>query len=1329
MPPPRFFRLQVADLTGSGRFNLRLWNETDQLLATHVVQVPEVGPALIRWRGLLALDDYLEVEQGRGRSADALMIELGDFLTQQVLGEPLAAHLFQRQRLGTLFVELPVERRPEALELTRIPWELTRYAGKWLADAGLGVQIVPQALLPPGPQLADALQAIQPFDPGGPLRVLLIFSLARGTTALAMREEREQLTSFFLGELASAYQVQVDLLQYGVTRVALEEAASQQGGYHLIHFSGHGVEHTAIGSDGRQQTRLGLLLERDDGGPDAITGEEFADIFRRNGDPPHLVFLSACHSGELGERWQLAALWQDLRRRSDRDSATREMPEALTAPPGSTYTGVALSLLRAEVGTVVAMRYAVGDDFAREAALRFYRRTLRDSNPPARALAQVMDQARRSRGPGDRAHDWVVPVLFGQVAAQAPIALHRGRSRQADQLAVAGKLPLTLRRPPRCVGRSDQLRALRHALLSPDGQPLTLLWGIGGLGKTTLAAEAIHLWHAHFECVHGVQPPGPQQPFALESWLQELDYLAATVAQDVTSRIWLARRADETAEQWLERRIDALVTLLNRHRWLLVLDSMESNLWREGEDSADDPGPRCTFQDPRWGLVLQALAQRLESHGARVLLTSRLAPAELLAEPGCRKLPLGPLPAAEWLLFARSPDNPNLRRLCYATDEAERQLLWRLLQAARGHPYLLATLERLAADPTRLRAALEEFEAAGGRYGDLGDVLTQDLPPEVRTRELAYVEDITGRGVASLLAGLSAGAQRLLRVVTLALEPVTERLIACVWEDDLWSVEAFRRLDERWSAEAFPRLQEGIDWQAPLEELSTAGLLTAQQEGEGTAVAYTWHPIVAEQASVHLPAPPFPEGAYLQRYALFHGLTFRGFRECARSRDDVEFALKNVRLAIRYLVHAGDWENAAGIIHNIHRMSAAPDFLREVETWVVGLLPEVPQGNLREALLCTLANIYRDEERLSEAIPLYRETLASTEARQDWRNSSTISYQLGIGLRNAADYPAARAAYRLALQYERRAGRRFTGRHDILQQLVILILDEGGEKEWRRASKHASRLVSLARAYYQRVQADPSAAEAEPAESAEDLLIDALKVQNYAEFRLHDYTAMLHTCTGLIELRQRDHRSDLSLARELVNRAVCLTQLGQRDKAEDDLRHCRRIFHDYQDFVGEINVLGKLASLADDDCDPTRAVEFARQALTLCHRLGAGGLSYSVLSHYNLAVYQTQLAVCLKIRGLLLEAVFEAACAMLIGTLIGEKSRVADSLANLRIWLQLLSSDQRRAAWPTAAAIWETYPELACTLAEREVTAAMAQVILDSRWDELAKVPSHQAGS
>ena len=111
--------------------------------------------------------------------------------------------------------------------------------------------------------------------------------------------------------------------------------------------------------------------------------------------------------------------------------------------------------------------------------------------------------------------------------------------------------------------------------------------------------------------------------------------------------------------------------------------------------------------------------------------------------------------------------------------------------------------------------------------------------------------------------------------------------------------------------------------------------------------------------------------------------------------------------------------------------------------------------------------------------------------------------------------------------------------------------------------------MRLTRASYQRVQADLTAADAEPAEIAEDLLIDPLQVRQYAEFRLGDYTAMLDTCTDLIEFNLRYHLGDLKLARELVNRAVCLTHLGEREKAENDLRHCQRIFHDYRDFAGE----------------------------------------------------------------------------------------------------------------------------------------------------------------
>ena len=66
----------------------------------------------------------------------------------------------------------------------------------------------------------------------------------------------------------------------------------------------------------------------------------------------------------------------------------------------------------------------------------------------------------------------------------------------------------------------------------------------------------------------------------------------------------------------------------------------------------------------------------------------------------------------------------------------------------------------------------------------------------------------------------------------------------------------------------------------------------------------------------------------------------------------------------------------------------------------------------------------------------------------------------------------------------------------------------------------------------------------------------------------------------------------------------------------------------------------KLASLADDDGDPTRAVEFACRAVALCHLQGPGGLSDAALSHYNLALYLAHLAVYRNKLLPLAEAVF-----------------------------------------------------------------------------------------
>ena len=399
----RLFRLIVDDLTGHGRFSLRLTDGQGRSLSTHQVNA---DPNDACWRGLFEMDVYLEAQRGRfgfeqqqnGQADRALLAELGDFLRAQVLGPQIAGVLFASAQPGIIFVELPAERRPEVLELTRIPWELARSErGQTLPEASLAVQLVPRGLMPGDVSLDQALAEARPFEPGGPLRILLAFAQSRGQVALAMREMRERLRQFFLEKVAPRYQIELDILQYGVTQGTLEHAARRGGGYHIVHLFAHGHEDL-------------LVLEDDEGQDDEVSGEKIAGLL--SGDfaaAPQLVFLTACHSGEIKLKREIADVWQAVRQvqaQTKPDApVTLEAPEPAAAALAA-YTGTALAMLRAGVPQVVAMRYTVEERFAFDLAEEFYRYVLLDGMPPALALGRFRAKARKADAlPPYRPHD------------------------------------------------------------------------------------------------------------------------------------------------------------------------------------------------------------------------------------------------------------------------------------------------------------------------------------------------------------------------------------------------------------------------------------------------------------------------------------------------------------------------------------------------------------------------------------------------------------------------------------------------------------------------------------------------------------------------------------------------------------------------------------------------------------------------------------------------------------------------------------------------------------------------------------------------------------
>ena len=483
------FALDVGTDPAAGVVRLRLTDEQGRQLGANQVVLAEHSPAL--WQGLFDTRAYVETYADSVRFTDKpataadLLEQIGVFLGEKVLGpeimEALHAGIYHR----SLIIQITPEDRVAAA-FARVPWEIARPAAgqEALLERNLVVRM----------EMPGAYPAFVP--PSAEIRVLLVFAEAPGSRPLAMRLEREQLLGLFYDEVMPGRRVSVDVLCHGITRKTLEEKIRSASGYHVVHWSGHG--HNNL-----------LELLGKDGQPPVITGAGLVKLFAgAGGFIPQLFFLSACLSGTLvGVRD-----WEDL------DAALRgeaagtpkiepeQVEQVIAEQPG--YTGTALALLGAGVPQVVAMRYEVGDAFARDLAGLFYRRLLADSTPkaPASALAVARKELLDRHASEYDVVDHATPLLFGSAAGALPVPAGRSAAlalrRPQPQPLLADSRELD--RPAELVGRGGPLSQLQQCL--EEGRPaVALVQGLAGLGKTALVAEAIHLWHRRFDGVFAFQ--------------------------------------------------------------------------------------------------------------------------------------------------------------------------------------------------------------------------------------------------------------------------------------------------------------------------------------------------------------------------------------------------------------------------------------------------------------------------------------------------------------------------------------------------------------------------------------------------------------------------------------------------------------------------------------------------------------------------------------------------------------------------------------------------------------------------------------------------------
>jgi hypothetical protein len=674
--------LRVEEFKDAEHWRWLLQDQSGAFLADHQVAL---DPTESEYEGFVDLAGFLRaraVPDRRLASETTLVQRVGGWIGQRVLGVAVGRAIVDESPV-VVRVELPVE----ADVLLYRPLELAHVDGLPLA-----VQDVSLVFEVQGEARGGAKRPIEER-----LRMLAVFSLPTGGTALALRRERYSLTQL-VRRIAGSYgrAIELHVLQYGVIRQRLRDALRAGRGWDVVHFSGHGLAE-------------GLVLERPDGSGELVRTPELVGLLRPARQRLKLVCLSSCLSaaGTAAEARRMLTL-------NVPDELEDEARRAATQAP---LPGLARELVRQLDCAVLAMRYSVVDDFAIALNEQLYEGLLGQDQELARAVQLALPEAAGDKPTvGAPAISVATPALFGPLAASLLLSPPPG----APSFNVGtSKVAYFPDEPERFVGRAGVMARASMALAPQNQQQhnTVLLHGMVGAGKTACALELAYRHEPAFGAL--VWWKAPEQGRDITTSLRDL-----AVAME-TQLPGLAMVQAVGSETELRRFLPRLTQLLEDTAILLVLDNLESLLTEEGG-----------WRDPNWGLLVQAMVEHRGS--SRLVLTSRVPPAGL--EGRVLVEPVHALSLDEALLLAR--ELPNLGRLLRQDGAGSRGqegmesgvvLVRQVLNVVQGHPELLELADAEAADPQQLRARLAEADQAlPGQTGRLGAFFargSRSLPP------------------------------------------------------------------------------------------------------------------------------------------------------------------------------------------------------------------------------------------------------------------------------------------------------------------------------------------------------------------------------------------------------------------------------------------------------------------------------------------------------------------------------------------------------------------------------------------------------------------------
>lgn len=1201
--------------------------------------------------GLFNLQHYLHHYVATDQQA-AKVAELGVYIAEQLLGEALFKCLYQTDAARTLCISLPgagAEQDNLAAALARVPWEMARPTPNQptLAERNLLVRIVHDD----GGQAQPAHTLA--LDTDEALRVLFVFAEARGSRPLATRQERQALQDLFVNKIYPKRRVVAHFLSHGVTRRRLQAQIQEHGGYHIVHWSGHGNLNW-------------LELAKPGGAQDTLSGEELLALFKKAGGfIPKLFFLSANHSGDLLTVRDLSDVLAAAQNNPPSPQPTQEASLAIPLEERPGYTGTAHALLQGGVPSVVAMRYAVGDDYARHLGVEFYRALLAYQNPQATAAAALamarlaLQDVERYKQTGYSACDHATPVLYG---LEQTVPLPSGRSPALDKQAHNRRLPaipeLSLAAHPHFAGRTWELSGLGAEFISADANAVALITGLGGMGKTALAAEALDLWEEHFDwlLLYQAKPNALSLDHTLYDIHQKLNAELGRYHEHVKNHpadaIYRTATVDFKGKERYARLTQNLLRAMGDEAIWLVLDNFEACLRPQPETTAqpDTEETRWACQDAAWDSLLKQLATQLPGTRSRLLLTCRHPLAALAGLP-CHTVPLGPLPPEEAVLYLRG--HKGFSQMVFGGDINEQALAIRLLNASRFYPLLMDRLARLATGGAALRpqllAALAALEQQSQAFAEL-PALFASVPGD--TKELAYLEDALAISLDQLLTTASPDARRLLWMLAVANGPITQGLLWRIWngeEDE--KTQQLREIQQSLTTlpPLSPEYQEQLqdlraEVQAMLDALPpkpdarpnpepllcalvAVGLVTEQPNGKGdTNPQLSCHELVRERCRAWMAAHPEEHGnlseniiriAYADRLIA----AFKAWRH-----KDMAAALEAGSRGLVYCVQTGDYgrlgEFAGDVVTSCNDIRLLEALLPHLQD----AAEAAPEGRLRWQCLGNLANALRQSGCPDASLAFYEQASSlahnaleavpadRADTDQAWADVAWISGNWANALMDIGNLDAARQQQLDSANAWEKAGS--PAAYIIGSELAALRIDITQGQVELALPQVAARLLQLESWWRQHRSGQP-VPEAPDSEYLARAYISALDIISQALAIRQDWQAALPHIEACLEMQRALQRPEEDIAPTQMNRANALARLGRFNEAQTDLEACLESFR--HDPARTAKVFSALADLSDKQGDLAQAVSLQRRALTLRETLP--NPQDRAISHNNLAIY------------------------------------------------------------------------------------------------------------